>query len=91
MLNQTGFAATPLGVSKDVVVSGLQSSTQSTAFLGSMIPALAAVIFLSTPRLRRQWSFRILVFALIVTIIRCALAMEVSCVAERSRELVVVC
>lgn len=57
---------------------GMQDVNRSVAYLGGMMPGLLAVIFFSTPKLRRQWAFRILVFALIVQIARCSLGLQVS-------------
>lgn len=48
-------------------------TAEYSAILGSLVPVFLAVVLLSTPRLRAQWSFRILTFALIIYILRCGL------------------
>lgn len=56
----------------------LQTSDGVAGFLGSLVPVSLAVTLLSTPRLRKQWAFRILMVALIVLIVRCTLKLQVS-------------
>lgn len=75
---QLGLVDPRLLLCQAVVDDGMQDGAVAAAYLGGMIPAVLAVVFLSTPKLRRQWAFRILVFALIVNLVRCALGMRVS-------------
>lgn len=56
----------------------VQAGARASAFLGSYILSAFAVVFLSTPRLRRQWAFRILVVALMFAISKCIVELKVS-------------
>lgn len=58
--------------------STVQNNARAASFSGAMLPSLLAVVFLSTPRLRTQWAFRILVFALLVNLGKVLLEMQVS-------------
>lgn len=55
----------------------MRSSDDTAALLGSLVPISLAVVLLSTPRLRAQWSFRILVFALVVLILQSVIKLHV--------------
>lgn len=56
----------------------IQADARSAAFFGSYAPACLAIVFLSTPRLRKQWAFRILVFALVCAMSKDMLGLNVS-------------
>lgn len=69
--------STPLGPWRVIGNSNIQGAARASAYLGSLVPTVLAVVFLSTPRLRRQWAFRILVLALIVALGKGILELQV--------------
>lgn len=71
------FSSSLLGDCGYVARGDVEATNRSAAFLGSLVPASVAIVLLSTPRLRRQWAFRILVFAVVFTMARGIVLMEV--------------
>lgn len=57
--------------------SALQAVAPSSAMFGAVLPSFLAAVFLSTPRLRSLWAFRILFFALVATLGKGLLEMQV--------------
>lgn len=67
-------------------LNAMEDGNVGAAMLGTVVPAAFTVALLSTPRLRRQWDFRILVFALCVLLVRSILQIAVSCQVVRECE-----